>query len=202
MGSTNLAGHHGIDFQAGTTLHVEGCVVSGFPFAGILVDRATANDTAELFVSDTVVRGNFDGIFLNSTGSNSRIEASLDNCRLERNARFDNGPRGTGLAVADNARATVRHTLATNNDDAVTSITFNAGNASEVNLENCVVANNFVGLSVGSTGSSLIRVSNSAITDNQIGVSVGPNGSILSRGNNTLEGNASGNTFPGVYSAK
>jgi hypothetical protein len=202
MGTTNSAGHQGIDFQAGRTLHVESCVVNGFPFAGILVGRDIANDTAELFVNDTVLRGNLDGIFLSSTGGNSQIKASLDNCRLERNARLDNGPRGAGLVVADNARATVRHTVATNNDDAVASFTFNAGNASEINLENCVVANNFVGLSVGSIGSSLIRVSNSAITDNQFGVSVGPNGSILSRGNNTLEGNGSSNSFPGAYSAK
>jgi len=187
----------GIDFQTGRTLHVENCVINGFSSAGLLVNRNVQGDTAEVLVKDSTVRnGSLYGIFLTNAGSASVVKASVDNCRLERNGLPATGPRGDGLVAGDNAVVTVRNTVASNNGFGFTSFTFNSGNSAEMSLENCVAANNVVGIAVGSVGGSLIRLSNSTVTDNQFGLSIGPNGTILSRGNNTVEGNGSGNGVP------
>jgi hypothetical protein len=85
------AADNGITFASGRSLFVENCVVDGFTKSGLNVFRRNANDTAELFVTDSVFRnigsdGNGGtGIELLSIGRNSLIQASLDHCRFENN---------------------------------------------------------------------------------------------------------------------
>src|SRR5262245_53034899 len=185
----------GINFLAGRTLHVESCIANGF-LAGLLVSRNLPGDTAEVFVKDSIFRNGQDGIDLFNPGSGSAVKASIDTCRLERNGLVVNGPRGGAGIAGGNARVTIRNSLAANNGFGFTSEALFAGNSAEMSLENCVAANNFVAVAVGSVGPSLIRLSNSTVTDNEFGLSIGPNGTLLSRGNNTVEGNGSGNAVP------
>ncbi len=77
----------------------------------------------------------------------------------------------------------------------------NSGSA-DVTVSGCVVSGSTtVGIS-SNTANAVIRVSDSSITGNNVGIAVNNSGQVLSRGNNTLENNTSGNTFPGAYSAK
>jgi hypothetical protein len=189
----------GIDFQSGRTLHVESCVINGFSSSGISLSRSTTGETTELLIKDTMIRdGGSHGIVIGNTGSGSLITASLDNCRMEKNG-------GTGLLARDNSRVTIRNSLAANNGTGFAAQAATSGLLVELNLENCIATNNGTGLYAGGgSGSSTLRVSNATITNNSVnGVSVATNASILSRGNNTLEGNADGNSFPaGGYNPK
>lgn len=197
-----LGAQRGIDFQTGRTLHIESCVINGFSNTGINVARDIASDTAEVFIKDTIVRSGLSAILLNNTGANSIVRASIDNCRMERNRS------GNGLYAGDNSRVTVRGSVSANNQIGFISQTTTSGSTSELNLESCVSTNNSLyGLyAYGSSGTTaIIRVSNSTITDNLSGVQLGSStAQILSRGNNTVEGNASGNDFPtgSTYTAK
>lgn len=79
-----------------------------------------------------------------------------------------------------------------------------AATNAELNVENCLAANNaavgIVAAGVGNGGR--VRVSNSTSTDNSQGVATFNNGQVLSRQNNTVEGNGTDGTFTGTYSAK
>ncbi len=74
-----------------------------------------------------------------------------------------------------------------------------SGNA-DVTVSDCVASGNTTAISAGTNAT--IRVSDSRITGNNAGIANSNGGTVLSRGNNTLENNTSGNTFPGTYSAK
>lgn len=188
----SLGANNGIDFQTGRTLHIESCVINGFTFRGINVSRNIANDIAEVLIKDTIVRnGGNDGISLRNSGSSSLVKTSIDNCRLEKNG-------GSGLLASDNARVTVRGSVAANNGFGFTAQSVTSGQIAEINLESCVATNSISSglLAGGGNGTSNIRVSNSTITDNGTGATASSNGFVISRGNNTMEGNTSSNSFP------
>ncbi len=75
----------------------------------------------------------------------------------------------------------------------------------DVTLSDCVVTGNNVGIrsqTPGGANTGIVRVDDCRITGNTTGISITNTGQVLSRGNNTLENNASGNTFSGTYGAK
>lgn len=195
----SLGAANGINLQSGSVLHIESCVINGFSSKGIYVERNFVNDTTELFIKDTIVRnGGADGIYLRNSGSGSLVKASIDNCRIEKNA-------GIGLVASNNARVTVRGSIVAGHLFGFSAEATISGLTSEINLESCVVTNNSTGLYAGNgVGTSLIRVSNSTITNNIGGISITSGGQILSRLNNTVEGNLSNNDFPAMstYTAK
>ena len=190
----------GVDFQSGKALHVEECVVSGFSSRGISADPDTAGAAAtRLFIKDTVVRnGASTAIFIRNLGG--LIHASIDNCRIE-----GNGAVASGIFAGDNARVSVRDSVSAGNGFGFAARADTAGLTAELNIEDCLAANNSQdGLRAGGgAGTAIVRVSNSTITNNAAnGVFYGLNGSILSRGNNTLEGNGGTNSFLATYASK
>jgi hypothetical protein len=69
-----------VDEEAGVTLHVENCTVSGFQYNGI-----SFYNQGSLFVKDTTSRGNGAyGIYV-SAAPGTKARASVVNCRLEKN---------------------------------------------------------------------------------------------------------------------
>ena len=177
-------GSTGIKFNSGSALHVENCVING-------IDSGTAIDcssTVNLFVKDTIIRANESGIVTHAGSM-----ASLERVRLEGNA--------TGIDV-DSGVASISNSVVSGNTNIGIFATFTAGNpaAGEINVESCLVANNNLGI-VSREGAT-VRLSNSTVTDNSTGLFQGPGSKVLSRVNNTIEGNAAGNTAPGTYSAK
>jgi len=181
----------GILFGGSGVLHVENCVINGFHGNGIGFHGA-----GQLFVKDTIVRNcRATGI---SIGANpGTATASIDRCRLEKN--------GEGLAADLNAKVTVRDSIAAGNSNTGFVSRASADATAEINLENCAVTGNKVGVSsiVGIVaGKALIRVSNSTITSNETGILPIQSGSILTRMNNTVEGNAKDGSFTGKFDPK
>jgi nitrous oxidase accessory protein NosD len=182
----NGANENGIVVQASGATYVESCVVANFGGNGILFGNGL------LFVKDTVVRGmggTGSGFGIWITPNSTVVKASIDHCRIEANQ--------IGIFCNPKAIATVRHSVLAGN--ANTGAALGGDATAELNLENCVVANNLAG--VGSdTGT--VRVSNTTITDNGTGLYSLNGGSLVSRSNNTVEGNGTNGAFTGTYAAK
>jgi hypothetical protein len=197
---TSQGGARGIDFQAGV-LHVENCVISGFtPLpTDCCTDAILLNGLGKLFVKDTTARGNFNGIRI--TPKPSPVLAVIERSRLENNTN--------GLYAEDNALVTLRDSLVSGGGVGITA-TINTGDGrAEINVENCLVSANLLGISSnGNVGGfphqSIVRVSNTTITNNGQGLAFGPfgNPALLSRGNNTVEGNGVDGAFNGAVTAK
>ena len=184
---------NGINVVAVGALYVERCVITGFTgsFGG---DPAHGNgiyfgSSGNLYVKDTIVRANTQvGVWIQPASGSAW--ASIDRSRFEGNTY--------GLNVAGSSFATIRYSVASGSANA--GLLVESGG--ELNVEDCVVANNNNGIASQGTG-SLARVSNSTVTDNTLGIgsfAPGP-GSILSRGNNTVAGNTSNGSFTGSFLA-
>ena len=180
---TGTATGNGINVVAVSVLHVESCVITGFASEGIYF-----KSPGQLFVKDTIVRGNGLGIWVAPPSGTSQV--SVDRCRLEQND-YGLGSDGGGGGTA---KVTIR--------DSVVSGNFTIGLSAlsaELNAEACLVANNGLGL----YSAGVLRASNCIITDNTTGVKIGfGGGTLLSRSNNTVEGNGTDGSFTGTYSAK
>jgi hypothetical protein len=169
---------YGINFLNGATLHVESCVVDGFPGYGI---RCITGGASRFEVKDSIMRGNLGtAIFVSGTTS-----AAIDQVRFEGN--------DTGLDAEDGAKVTVRNSVASNNRNGYI-VHSNGALDAEINIESCTASNNTnEGINSQSfgTGIATVRVSNSTVTDNHVGMHnpATSQGLMLSRGNNTVEGN-------------
>lgn len=169
--------NNAIVFNSGDALHVESCVVSGFPTKGILALGAAGR---QLFVKDSLFRDNYVGISIDAA-----VLASIDGTRLEHNS--------FGLAATVRGRASVRDSVASGNTEAgFLASGFGANNFAELNLEGCLAANNGTGVRAEgfAGGAGLVRVSGCLVSDNGTGLQVGASGGIETRGNNTVAGNA------------
>jgi hypothetical protein len=187
MDGAGAGTNNGINVQAVSVLHVENCVIAAFPNGnGIFFGSA-----GQLFVKDTIIRGiGGPGIWVGPASGTA--QASVDRCRLEQN--------GFGL-VTDNefggtAKATIRDSVASGNSGAGLDAEF----GSELNAEQCLVANNILGLDSYGTG-SILQASNCTVTDNSTGLYIYAGGSLLSRQNNTVQGNATKGSFTGTFLA-
>ncbi len=128
--------------------------------------------STQVSLFDTTVRYCAYGIDLEDTNSAGTVVVALTGCRVE------------GCSI-----------------DGVLASTNGTGSAVDVTLEGCTVRGNGTGLLALSTG-ALLRASNCTIIGNGTGVQASNGAQALSRGNNTLEKNTGGNTFPATYSAK
>jgi hypothetical protein len=95
-----------------------------------------------------------------------------------------------------NAATTIRDSVASGS--SVTGLVGEGGG--ELNIENCLAANNNNGIASVTDGST-VRVSNTTVTDNVTGLAAG-NGMLLSRGNNTVQGNGTHGSFTGTFPAE
>ena len=167
-----------VDPEAGVTLHVEGCTVSGFSDSGIAF-----HGQGSLFVKDTTVRGNgADGVGLRPAPG-VRVRASVVNCRLEKNmsglaayvpgggevmatARdtVAAGNKDVGYAsTGPNARMQLQGCVATHQNNGVT-----AASGGRVALEGCMLTN--LKLAVWVVGGARVLLSGTTITDNEVGL--------------------------------
>jgi Right handed beta helix region len=165
---------NGISFVKGGRLQVENCVIAGFLQRGI--NYQSDGDT-QLVVKDSIIRNNGGaGILVQPAGGGS-ARATIDHTRLEGNQN--------GLAVLDNAVVTIRDSVMAGNNVNGALVQ----SAPEVNIENCLMANNKdAGLKV-SGDKSLARLSGSTVTANDTGLLVVSGGTIDSFGNNNIGGN-------------
>jgi hypothetical protein len=171
---------YGIIVNTVGTLHIENCVISGFASYGI---NYLANGS--LFVKDTIVRQNFEGLVV----QNGR--ASIDHCRFEGNA--------VDGALSDGADITIRDSVAAGNGRAGFYASSIGSENTVMNVYECVSTNNLkdglYSLNTG-TGFVIARVANSSISENvRYGLVVNPSVTFESLGNNFVRGNVTGNLF-------
>lgn len=177
----------GIEFNSGGTagsLHIESCVVTGFPSAGIRFfadDGCDANGCPELFVKDTITRNNGKG--LHFFGG----YASLDHCRIEDNT--------TGVHVEVQSRLTIRDSVVAGNS----LYGLKSEVLAETTLENCAVTRNGTGIQASYINFPIemfgrFYVSNTLIVGNTTGLSPG-GGYIISFRNNRLAANTTNGAF-------
>ena len=158
---------NGIVFNTGGKLQIEDCVVNGFQADGIKFVGP-----GQLFIKDTISRNNGGTAGIEISGSAS---VSIDLVTLEGNP--------IGIFLASGATATIRNSVASGNNTAMEA------SSAELNIENCLIANNPTTGVLSGPGAT-IRVAGSTVTDNGTGFFQFSTGVLLSRGNNTLQGNS------------
>ena len=206
-----LGGTTGISVGSVGAVHIENCEISGMSTNGI-----STNTTGKLFVKDTVVRENVNGISLSS--STTPGIAALDRVHVLNNSNV-------GIWSL-NAAASVRDGVVSGNLVGMIAGSFSAGQTPTLDVESSVIAENVqsgiqganaaghgiisvanssivgnaasVGQGVGGGASDVVRVSNTTIIGNGNGVG----SAVISVGGNTVEGNNFSNTFTTTLSKK
>jgi hypothetical protein len=185
-----------VDEEAGVTLHVEDCTVSGFKYNGIVF-----RNQGSLFVKDTTVRGNGAYAIYLSSVPGAKVRATVINCRLEKSY-------GGLMAEKGDVDVLARDTVAAWNRE----VGFQAAGSSvrmqlqgcvashgnigafanwngHLTLEGCMLTNQKLGLQV--LGGARVLLSGTTITDNETGLDnyqANP-GHVYTFSNNRLFGN-------------
>jgi hypothetical protein len=162
----------GITFSSGAALYVESLVISGFIGTGVAFTAP-----GQLFVKDTTVRENFNGLIV-SPSSSGTASAVIENSRFEGHSGFCGG-----VLIEGGGRASVRQSVASGNDHG-----FCALFGGELNVHNSLAANN-PGAGIACSGSGVARAANSIVTSNGTGLSQGGSCTFESLGNNLVRGN-------------
>lgn len=169
-------GMAGIRSTSGGALYVENCVIDGFAHAAIDFQQ-----TAKLFVKDTIVRNNGQSIYAAIYINGGTV--SIDHCRVEKN--------GYGIVVDGDGQITISDSVISGN--VQTGLW--ARERGYIYIENSMVTNNETGIGVGSgTVGGVAVVSNTSIVLNRYGLSTAA-GAIWSFGNNRLAGNGDDGSF-------
>ncbi|MBS1794211.1 MAG: right-handed parallel beta-helix repeat-containing protein [Acidobacteria bacterium] len=162
-------GINGIRILAANTVNVEDGVIDGVTQHGISIE--TTSGTPRIVVERMAIRSNT-GNGINAFITGGTVNLSVADSLFSSNA--------TGINLSSNTKAVVRtSTLANNTTGAVAF-------QSDLNLSNCTISGNTIGVS-SSTG-GVVRIFANVITSNGTGLS-SSGGSILSSGNNQVDGN-------------
>jgi Right handed beta helix region len=163
---------NGIVYNQAHALHVESCIVTSVPTKGIL-----ALYTNQLFVKDSVFRGNYIGVSVEGA------TASIDGVRMEDNA--------FGLFASLGAKVTVRDSVASGNSSVGFLASTLGDTQAELNVEDCMAANNGTGVKAEAFDNSVawVRISRCVVTNNTTGLQQAGNAVLESRGNSTVRGN-------------
>jgi hypothetical protein len=149
---TGSGGLNGIRYLSGAALHIENCNIFGFTQDGINVSTSASNAT--LFVNDTFLTNNGNGIQIAPTGGN--VRSMLVRVRAQGNSGFGFylHPIAGAATVIDDSSALVNGT-----GIGVTGATLYLGNS--------VIIRNNVGVSV--TGGSVLSYKTNMIDGNMGG---------------------------------
>jgi hypothetical protein len=175
----------GIVSNSGAALHIESCVVNGFNSDfGILI-----NNFGNIFVTDTIVRGNGVGIEIRpkSTGTPATAYVAMDHLHVDgnRTSGLDLEPFGSGAVV----NAAIRNSTASDNGASGMGAGGNSGATADLDIESCLMANDLTG--VYSEGADVMSISNCIISRCTTGYHNG-GGTIYTRGQNTITAPNSG----------
>ena len=161
----------GIEFASGDVLHVENCVINGFPLSGISVWRVFTTGQTELVVSDTTIRNGGQntpqsraGIYLN-VSSNSDLVYAHVNALIER-SHIDR--YYAGVYGANNFALTMRDSSATSNYFGVVAQNIE-NNVAFATIDHCLVAYNQYGVLAGLDsvpGFDYLMITNSTFVQN------------------------------------
>lgn len=169
----------GIAFTGGTAsaeLHVENVVIDGFVNYGIIT-------FLNIRVQDSIIRNCGSGIWIDNAGG--PVKGTIDHVQV----KDISGGAGifypaTGILSWRNATVLVRNSVLA----FVTGNALFAAAGGKLNVENCLVANNNVGIRSQEAG-TMVRVSNTMTTANTTGWSNGTGSGFETYGNNKTRGN-------------
>jgi hypothetical protein len=174
------------------TAFIENCVITGSAGPGISGTAPSFGSPVRLFVSDTLVSGNFIGISLSRDGPGPALRATLARVRVEKNRDF-------GILVgASNSNAVVlahiRNSVVSGNGlDGVRVVASNDALASVTLDRVSSTLNGGAGVSStrgsGIAAPSVVVIGRSAVLSNQTGLATSGGGTIFSYQNNHLTGN-------------
>jgi hypothetical protein len=224
----------GINFNLVGTLNLSDCTIQGFTYTGLLFNpsgnagllasrcafRNSGSYAAYLSPTGGTTNANFDGCqfesssvgLLTTTSGTAAVKVAARHCAMTGNNR--------GFEGDSTVRAVLHDCLLANNTE-LGAIVFQA---SVMNLQECAVFNNSIGVSVqgnGATGyaqncticdngtgvkasgtSAIMRVDGCVVTGNtSFGFQEANSGNILSRANNTLTENSTNTAF-GTYTGQ
>jgi hypothetical protein len=180
-GNGGLSGTNGINFTAGSALHIEKCAIYGFLENGIKVNLASGG---QVFIDDTTSQDNgMTGLTVAGTtgGVTGEVHVSISNSHFSNN--------GVGVVAGDSSVVTIRTSDATGN--LIVGFQSYANTfGSTMSIADSVAANNgTVGVAAGGgSGTAKIRVSNISVFSNGVGFQAGTGGTIQSFGNNANTG--------------
>ena len=190
-------GVNGIRFLAGAALHVEDCVIRDNTVAapngnGILFAPSGAS---ELYVSNSFITGNNDGIHIQPTGGGV-AKVIVENSTIDNNNLA--GMKADGTSNTGGSNTTIVNSSVSGNTNAGISI-FNpvGGPVISMMVDGVAVANNGVvgGLRVDGANAT-IRIGRSTISGNGTGTVIANGGVISSYGTNQLNGNTADGPNP------
>jgi len=177
----------GVRILAASKVFIERSVISGFQVGtgrGVSDERSSGS----LFMTDTIVKNNSQSgvVFLMPAGGTG-VKGSFDNCRFEGNG---NG----GLVLSGGAIVSVKDSVATGNTQAGFFADNGGTLAVQLNLQDCISANNGQGITVQAGGT--VRISRVQVTNNTTGLNPSGGGLISSYGTNNITANGAGNGPP------
>ena len=209
-------GTNGVNFTQGGNLHVEGCTISGFTVAGIVVNAVgtiTVVDTSLLHneigvwvkaaATVTVARATIDrnhssGLFVTGAGKASLVQSTVTNSTGSGvDVRGD--PSGDTRLVVDSSL------LADNGSRGLLVYDNNANTVVRADIVRSTVARNGEGIGVlGTMGTARLSATQNVISDNAaIGLSSGGAGAKARLTQNTVVHNSTGlqgDVTPSLYS--
>jgi hypothetical protein len=181
-------GANGILFNSGGSLNIQDSLIRNFTGAGISVAPSAA---AAVFVSDTVLADNGDGVVIAPSGS-AVVNAML--ARINADNNINHGVFANGQAAGTTINVTLFHSVAASSSVGVQATS--AGGSTNVMVRDTAVAGNQTGLTATGNANAFLRVAHSVITANNTGWSVANSASVLSYADNNIDNNGAGNTPP------
>jgi hypothetical protein len=167
-------GTNGINFIAGTALHVENTVVDGFTTAGINLS-ASSQAINQLHLRNVTVRNCATGVNVANTGTNA-TQISFDNVNISKATNCFNAGNGS------------RGQISTSVFSACSGSGINAtqgSSATDISVNDSAISASGTGVSTGA--GTHVRIARVVITGN--GNALGLGGTVDTGGNNTIMGN-------------
>lgn len=201
--ATSGPGVNGIRFLAGAALHVEDCVIRDNTTAapngnGILFAPSGA---AELYVNNTFITGNQDGIHIQPTGAGV-AKVIIENSTIENNSQA--GVKADGTSNTGGSNTTIVNSNVSGNTSAGISILNPVGGpAINIMVDGVAVANNGANGGLRANGANAtIRVGRSTVSGNTTGTAILNGGVISSYGTNQINGNTADGPNPPTIAQK
>jgi hypothetical protein len=181
----SVGGVAGVYYGIAAAVHVERCVIQGFPIGILASNQGGAPVFGDLYVEDTIIRNCPNG-GIDVFSASGLIRATVERCQLVGN--------GLGIDADKNTRTVAWNTLAAGNGVGF-FLTAGSG-SSEMVLESCTAVNN-TGAGVQADGSIFDSPATLWISSSTVAGNGGPGfnqlntSQFLSRTSNTVEGNMS-----------
>jgi hypothetical protein len=192
----------GINFQNGSALFVEHCVIEHFEAGSAIGINFAPSGAAELHVTDSVIKNNGNGssgggIIVKPSSGTARVV--IERTTVEKNT-YGIYADGTGGGITS---AQIKDSTVTNNVlDGIS--THSSGTTTTITVDHSSSLEN-AGSGILAQGSGgFVILTDTTVIANQTGLSMASGGEIFSYGNNRLTGNVSDGVAPiaGVFALK